>query len=214
MDYLPTSLWVLLSDVTSGPLLCSGLQAKGRGLELTQESPAAKAARLTSTARQCADRAKARAQREQENQPPQAAAASARQQSQGQHSRSFTGAPTTLSDRRALTEQPQQPHQAHQVSCFRGLLVTLACLGLILAFRHSYKGRCDAPDVHAGRHTCSGPATSAMQHSKRHRASATGQPVIRVQTCAVSAAMAAKGCEDSEATQTCAAHSRAAGCCC
>ena len=89
---------------------------------------------MTSTARQRSDRAKARAQRGQENQPPQAEAASTQPQQaqrqsqaqQGQHGCSFTGAAASLSDRRPLAEQPQQPCQ---VSHCRGLLLILACYG-------------------------------------------------------------------------------------
>ena len=127
MNWLPTSLGSAgMSCLNCSSVSC--LQVKRRGLELTQESPAAKAARLTSTARQRADRAQARAQRGQENQPPQAAAASTQPQQSQAAVAGATGTAQLLLHRSFHYSQRQAaPHRAAPAGP-PGKLLILACL--------------------------------------------------------------------------------------
>ena len=125
------------------------LQVKRRGLERTQQSPP-ETARLTSTARQRADRAKAGTGKS----ASQAAAASnqpqhAQQQSQaqqGQHS--LLGVSFTLRDLGAAhSTAPAGPADEKNLLL---ILPAAWCPCPILAFRNSCEGRCDSADVHAG----------------------------------------------------------------
>ncbi len=142
------------------------------------------------TARQGADRARGRAQRgkERRTSPVRQRASTQPQQAQQQlqQGHSFTG--DLLRQTSHHSQQQEAPCRAAPAAPPGKLLSrTAADSGLpwcgcpILALRHSYKRRCNAADVDASQQTCSKPASFTMQHSNRHRASATGQPASRVQ---------------------------------